>query len=278
MKPEMNKFKRLASEYNSVRRILRARDFLVLLGATIAGAPDVARTGVLTEVDRRMSRNLCVNFRGAEVVMPVADIDRLLAGTNDSPTFGTIREMFARDCYFNGLNLPSTADAVLDLGANRGVFSLLALILMHAKRVIGVEPSTKYEPIAQLLLEANDLRASRSVRYNRFVGSRSSEGANPASFISVQTISEQQRISRFDMVKIDIEGGEKDLFGEPEWLSLVDNLAMEVHPTMVGDLSCIPIALERYGFQFRMVNQAGEPRNINEAMFLYGSRTGALKA
>ena len=274
----MGKLRRFAGEYNSLRHILRRRDFLALLAATVAGASDVARTGTLTRVDRLMSRNLSVSFRGAEVAMPVADIDRLLAGTNDSPTFGTIREMFARDCYFSCLNLPATTDSVLDLGANRGVFSLLALKLMGAKRVIGVEPSAKYEPVVRLLLDANGLNPSRSVRYNRFVGSRSSEKANPASVVSVETICEEQKIARLDMVKIDIEGWEKDLFGEPEWLSRVDNLAMEVHPKMAGDLTCIPAALQHYGFRFRMVNQEGEPRDVNHAMFLYGSRTGALAA
>jgi hypothetical protein len=50
---------------------------------------------------------------------------------------------------------------------------------------------------------------------------------------------------------------------------------MEVHPG-AGDLSGIASALKDYGFQFVCVDQSGEHRNINDAMFVYASRNGSL--
>ena len=51
---------------------------------------------------------------------------------------------------------------------------------------------------------------------------------------------------------------------------------MELHPQFAGDLSSIPAALDEYGFKWRATGQMGEPREVNKAMFLYASRTGAL--
>jgi hypothetical protein len=57
---------------------------------------------------------------------------------------------------------------------------------------------------------------------------------------------------------MDIEGHEKAVFAEPEWLASVDTLA-----------------LERYGFDYVHVDQAGKPVGIQSSMFLYASCTGA---
>jgi len=76
-------------------------------------------------------------------------------------------------------------------------------------------------------------------------------------------------------VKMDIEGHEKAVFAEPEWLASIDTLAMELHPDFAGDLSLIPQALERYGFDYVHVDQAGKPVGIQSSMFLYASCTGA---
>ena len=52
---------------------------------------------------------------------------------------------------------------------------------------------------------------------------------------------------------------------------------MELHPQFGGDLSVIPEALERYGFRYLIVDQAGNPASIANGMFLYASCNGALQ-
>jgi FkbM family methyltransferase len=273
----MNPLKRLIREYAGLARILRISDLVSLAGATVRTAPSILRTGKLTDLDIAMSRNLTVQYRGKSIVVPVADIDRYLASHGgDNPTFGNVREMYALDCYLNRISLPPPLETVLDLGANRGMFSLLALRAFDAKLVIGVEPNPTYNSVLQTLLNANQLNGDRAIRYDRYVTSPSAEKRDPASNISIETICEEHNIERITFAKIDIEGYERDLFSEPQWLARVDTLAMEVHPGLVGDLSIIPQALSHYAFDHISVSQFGEPRDVNEATFLYASRTGAL--
>jgi hypothetical protein len=75
---------------------------------------------------------------------------------------------------------------------------------------------------------------------------------------------------------MDIEGHEKEVFAEPEWLANVDTITMELHPQFAGDLSLIPEALRRYGFEFVLTDQEGRPASIDSAMFLCASCVGAV--
>jgi hypothetical protein len=272
----MNAVKRLILEYGALARSLPWGDSLALIEQTVMHALDIFRTGKLAAVDAAMSRNMAVRFDHARLSMPLAEIDRILAAENDSPSFGNVREIFARNCYLRQLRLKRPLGAVLDLGANRGIFSLLALVALDAGLVVGVEPTAYYLPAFERLLEANHCQPERSFRYTKFISSPSREREDPVRFLSIQSILTEQKINRFELVKMDIEGDEEVVFSEPEWLASVENLTMELHPELAGDLSLIPQALQRYGFTYRLVDQAGKPAGIDSAMFLYASRVGAL--
>jgi hypothetical protein len=269
---------RVVTEYGGLYRILGARDFLALMVATARNSSAILHSGKLTSVDTAMSRDMTIHYRGVDVRFPIAEVDRMLEGANDNPTFGNIREIYGRDCYLSPFRLSDPIGSALDLGANRGIFSILALKVLSADRVIGVEPEAKYEPVVRCLLEANHVAPERAPRYTRLAVSPSSEQADPAHTISIDSICEEHALDRLGFVKIDIEGFENDLFRESEWLARVDNIAMELHPHMVGDLSHIPQALQSFGLRFLSVDQAGTPRDVNHSMFLYASRTGALIA
>ena len=98
------------------------------------------------------------------------------------------------------------------------------------------------------------------------------ERAAPEKYVSIPTIMREQSIARFDLVKMDIEGGEKDVFTEPQWLTAVDHITMELHPTSAPDLSLIPAALERYGFEYRLMDRFGQAATIESALFAVASR------
>src|SRR5580693_5359113 len=108
---------------------------------------EILRTCRLTSVDAAMSRNMTVCFGKARLAIPLADIDRILRQRNDNPTFGNVRELYARNCYLHGLRLKTRQRTVLDLGANRGMFSILALVALQAELVVGVEPVPHYLPV-----------------------------------------------------------------------------------------------------------------------------------
>ncbi len=273
-----NAITRFFSEYSALGHVLEGRDLLALARATVLQSPAILRTKKLTSIDASMSRNMNVRFGKARMAMPLADIDRILAAHNDNPTFGNVREMYARNCYLEHLRLQTPLDAVLDLGANRGMFSLLALLALGAKTVVGVEPVEIYGPVFRLLLEANGCEVSRAPRYTKFISCPSVERQNPDQTVSIETIMREQGIDRFSLVKMDIEGHEQAVFSEPAWLAHVDNLTMELHPEFVDDLHPISKALEQYGFKWMSFDQAGHQVNIQSAMFLYASRTSSLVA
>ena len=272
----MNPALRFFSEFRQIAKTLEARDFAFLLKETVLNAPAILKSRKLAPLDSRMCRDMTVRFGNSRLVMPLREIDGILSPLGDNPTFGGVREMYARNCYLKHLRLERPLHAVLDLGANRGLFSLLALVELDAEIAVGVEPDRRYDSVFQLLLDANQCTARRAPRYTKFISSPLSERANPDKNVSIQTICREQAVERFGLVKIDIEGGEKDVFSEPEWLRSTDNITMELHH-WVGDLSLIPAALDQYGLTYRLMDQEGRKANILTAMFLVASRTGSLR-
>lgn len=268
--------RRIVSEYAALGRVLSPGDMFALGVATVAHAPGILRTRKLTELDAAMRRNVTVKFDGSVIALPIRDIDRLLEGKGDNPTFGNLREIYARNCYLDRLKMQRPVQAVLDAGANRGMFSILALTHLGTEVAVGVEPISSYAPVLHLLLQANKVAPERAPRYHRFLTNSTAEREDPEHNVSIQTIMREQKIHRFQLAKIDIEGFEKELFLEPEWLACVDTICMELHPQFVGDLSLIPDALRRYGFTYHLLDQQGAETDISNAMFLQASCTGAL--
>jgi hypothetical protein len=271
----MNAALRMLTEYRALHTVLNRGDMLLLTKAFAAHAPELLRTRKLTAVDAAMSRNITVQFGNSQIALPLADIDRVLAAQHDNPTFGNVREMYARNCYLRFFRWSRPVRAVLDLGANRGMFSLLTLVALGADIAVGVEPTAIYEPVFRLLLEANHCAPERAPRYRKFVTSPSVERRDPEHNVSIQTILEEQKIGRFDLVKMDIEGHEREVFRESDWLANVENLCMEMHHD-AGDLAFIPAALERYGFEAIATDQHGKRADFRGATFLYASCTGEL--
>src|SRR6185437_9392423 len=167
----MNAALRFATEYGALSRILDRRAMRSVIGKSMVKARAILRSRKLTALDQAMSRNLTIHFDGTPMVLPLAQIDRLLAPRRDNPTFGNVRELYARNCYLRHLRLKKPVGAVLDLGANRGMFSLLALVALGAEIAVGVEPIMDYEEVFRLLLDANLCSAERAPRYRKFVAS-----------------------------------------------------------------------------------------------------------
>ena len=135
-----NPIKRFIREYHALGRVLPTVDFVTLIVCTIGHSPEILRTKTLKSIDAAMSRNLTISYHGHRYSLPLATIDEVLAPCGDNPTFGGLREIYANDCYLRLLHVQSPMSTVLDLGANRGLFSLIALLTLGARTVVGVEP------------------------------------------------------------------------------------------------------------------------------------------
>lgn len=267
----MNPASRLALELGHLRRVLPPAQFRKYCLALARHAPTIARERTLAPADRSMGGTVSFRLGGAEIRVPVDEMERLLAGYDNTPTFGGAREMYAGNVYLRGFRTGLKAEAALDLGSNRGLFLLLAAKLLGARTLIGVEPQAFYTPVVAAIVAANGMTVADYTRYERFIGSRPADG-----FVTLGEVMHKHGLERLGFVKCDIEGGEFDvLLAADAPLDRIDNLAMELHPE-VGDVGLIVAALKHSGFALAVTDQFGGHVEPSRGHYLYASRTGDL--
>lgn len=178
--------------------------------------------------------------------------------------FGLVREIWFRDLYFGPFELPARFDCVIDLGANRGLFTLLAAAM--SDHVVAVEALAKYRAPLEAILRANNLENVTIV--NAFIGADAMLDAEGATMVGLGQLVASCPGTSVDLLKIDIEGSEFGLdFGA---LGPVKRLAMEVHPAW-GDVQSLLGDLESAGMTCRL--RDGSLRatgDTAEAEFIFG--------
>ena len=148
------------------------------------------------------------------------------------------------------LDIEATAGnrLVIDLGANIGSYAALVLARNHNARVVCVEPDPATAAVARRNLAPYGDRAvvlptaiwDRPVglRIKRYAGHEwgisvypCADGETPdITALTMNQILEHEGRERIDVLKIDIEGAEEQLFsGSIPWLDHVDLLAVELH-------------------------------------------------
>jgi FkbM family methyltransferase len=176
------------------------------------------------------------------------------------------REMYCRNVYLrSGLRMP-TAGWVLDLGANRGLFSVWAALT--GAQVVAVEAQRGFAADILGLAEHNGVAERVHVEVAMAGGVTISGGtvgdiadddiwrsashadaARPAG-VSVPGLMSAYRIDRVGLIKMDIEGGEYAVLAAGEdlrWLERVDQLVLEVHPSH-GDAAALIERIRLSGF------------------------------
>lgn len=185
------------------------------------------------------------------------------------------REMYCRNVYLRaGLVMPRTG-WVLDLGANRGLFSVWAALA--GARVVAVEAQQGFGPEIRRLAAHNGVGERVQVEI-ALAGGTVTDGANagvladdgrwaatshgaaqrPAS-MSVPQLMAAYDISRIGLLKVDIEGGEFAVFGGAEdlrWLDRVDQAVLEVHRDF-GDAAALVGRFRQHGFAVDLRDNAG---------------------
>jgi len=225
-------------------------------------APAVVRGGTLAPVDAAMAgRPWSFTVDGREVAF-------------DGYSFGVARELYGRRAYFAAAGFSiRPGDTVLDLGANAGLFTILAARL--GARVVAVEAN----PACLELLASNIRRNGAEgavVVEHALVGGGSGlfEDGTLAPGVTVDELVHRHGLERIDFLKVDIEGSEYDLVASAgPWLDRVRMLAMEVHPEHGNPVELARV-LTQAGFQLELrdadlhrVGAIGPP-----AGFLYGRR------
>jgi FkbM family methyltransferase len=172
----------------------------------------------------------------------------------------TFREVIEWEVYRPVFEHVRNAKTVVDLGANVGLTSLCFAARWPRCRIIAVEPNdgtfAVLEQNLSALIRSGRCQIVRAAIWNReislvedssearkhFNGFRVSEirasenaSANRYPGISMSTLIERCEIDEIDLLKIDIEGAETELFsGDVSWLSHTGAIAIEFHQTSAG--------------------------------------------
>jgi FkbM family methyltransferase len=180
--------------------------------------------------------------------------------------FSGIREIWARDIYFQrGYLTIGPAAVVVDLGANMGNFTSLALGSGPSVRVVAVEPGRDLGEMFRRNVELNGW-FDRVLLVPAFVGGVSlmqeRMAENPeyggAKWINQQELLELGGLDHIDFLKCDIEGSEFELLTpESPILQRARQLAIEVHD-FAGDRQTFIEMLQSNGWDVGVVKHSAD--------------------
>ena len=147
-----------------------------------------------------------------------------------------IREMYVRDVYLgtSWLNF-KPHDTVLDLGANMGNFTNMALAMEPTLHVIAVEPSASLNRMFTKSVGLNHGHLARTTLIRAILGDSCEQIVGDADYTDAEHLTEEQlleraNISQIGFIKCDIEGGEFKLLNRnSKLLAMTRALACEVH-------------------------------------------------
>jgi hypothetical protein len=168
-----------------------------------------------------------------------------------------------RNIYFREFELPRRLSGVIDLGANRGLFTLLAASM--ADRVVAVEALDAYRTAMLKNLAINDLHNVTLI--NAFVATPAAFDPLDGQLMRFERVIEELGDIPIDFLKVDIEGSEFGL--EIAQFQSIKRLAMELHPKW-GDVGKLIEDLRSCGFACRTYDESLKRVASANADFVYG--------
>lgn len=190
--------------------------------------------------------------------------------SSDYATFG---EVILDKSY--DLNLNFTPEIIIDCGANIGLTSIFFKNKYPGATIIAIEPEKNNFAI----LNKNLASYNNIILYNNgiwdkqtnlkiedagygnwgfIVHETSEENQNTIKAISLNDIVKDNKLERIDILKIDIEGSEKEVFGAEYdyWLSKTKVLIIELHDRLrKGASKAFFKALSNYDFDMTVKGQ-----------------------
>ena len=182
-----------------------------------------------------LRKPLLMTMRTASLAHPV----RLRARTSDLMVY---EEVIINGQY--ACDLPGDPKVIVDVGANIGLTSAYFATRYPEARILAIEPEWEnyrllrrnllpyknVQPINAALWSSDTLvdLSEKSAESWAFRVEESHKGSIPA--FTLSTLLEQNSIKYVDLLKIDIEGAECEVFqGAPDWISKVGLLVIELH-------------------------------------------------
>lgn len=198
-------------------------------------------------------------------------------------------EIFYEIFYKRIYSLPSTKGdikSIIDLGANIGLSALYFKALYPNAHIICVEPGK--DNYAMLLknvgvnktngrimavnaaIQGSDGMVSFEDGKMHFNGKVTQSGLKDTVATSMATLFHFYQIEKAQLVKIDIEGSEEEIFSaNVDWLETVDNIIIEMHSEIIRD-KCQEV-LNKNGFTLKQIFTDPDNDNLFWA-FKTGSR------
>ena len=175
----------------------------------------------------------------------------------DGPSLDFIN--LALDDEYGLRQLPFQPGTILDVGANFGLFSLLAAHYFPKAAIHAYEPNPRIFPDAVAnvsLVGATAIQAGvgshSGLAAIREMGDSRLAQTIPSDSGSIQIVSLRDAIGRMggalDLLKLDCEGAEWDIFKDVEALRQVRLIRMEYHLTDGRSLDDLTIHAKRLGF------------------------------
>jgi FkbM family methyltransferase len=207
----------------------------------------VLLTGNLQSVDAAMGKGPFRCRRGSASALLVGP--QVMSG---------IREIWCRDVYLGRDLAIRDGDTVVDLGANMGNFTMMALAHGPNVRVVAVEPDLRFNGLLrdQLRLNGWEGRCTLIAAFvgepaKRVVGTVHHGSLSGPRTVSEATILEEVGQDEIAFVKCDVEGGEYALFSKDSQLvARARQLSFELH-YQDGNKDELLARLENHGFHIR---------------------------
>lgn len=247
--------RKLVSDFRGIARVCGIGPALRWLGCVALTLPANLKTRNLLAADLKMGT-------GPFAVRHQVGNAKLVG----EYAFSGLREIWVRDVYARGgfVQIPANG-TVVDLGANMGNFSAMALAASPTARLIAVEPSREHAAKWRETMRVNGFEG-RAELCEAFVGSftdaqvaafKSDPNYAEAPILTEREFLDRYRIDRVDFLKCDIEGSEFFMM-EPgsTILDIADRIAIEVHD-FGGDVNAFLANLERHGFTDMAVDWYG---------------------
>jgi len=243
---------KLSADIWGLSRIVGLSATTMWLAAILKNMPEIYSSGSLQVADRALgSGPFQVNYS--------REVNFRITGPG---ALSGIREMYVRDTYLHGGCLKiDDGDIVVDLGANMGNFTNLALAHGPRVRVIAVEPNDAFLRSMKASLALNDGLAERVKVIQAFLGHAIQLNLADdlsdarASLMTEEELLKATSLECVDFLKCDIEGGEFGLLHrESALLRMTRKLAIEVH-AFAGDVDAFIHMLKEVGFTVRHIQR-----------------------
>jgi FkbM family methyltransferase len=213
--------------------------------------------------------DVLLDSKSIRIKAPIANKPQSKLKNNFEPTYVNYTEFFVEKIYDKYLR-GKTFDTVVDVGANIGLWTEYIKYATKCKKVYAIEPNTAALKVLKNSFGEDVTVVEKALsnidgQLEFFVDSNNSTISSVAKVnysntsykvdsISFKTFISQYNIKKIDLLKVDIETGEYDLFASltDSDLAMIDNILMEYHimggRTFDKDVSVILEQLKNAGF------------------------------